>query len=59
VQKKSKGENFMVEAITLFGWTFIIGFVVLAAYLTSENDSRNSKVHKDLNETMLNRNEDV
>ncbi len=49
----------MVEAITLFGWTFIIGFVVLAAYLTSENDSRNSKVHKDLNETMLNRNEDV
>ena len=37
----------MVTAITLFGWTFIIGFVVLAAYLTSENDSRNSKVHKD------------
>ena len=49
----------MVEAIALFGWTCIIGFVVLAAYLTSENDFHNSKVYKDLNETMLNRNEDI
>ena len=49
----------MIEAIALFGWTCIIGFVVLAAYLTSENDCRSSKVYKDLEETILNRNEDV
>ena len=49
----------MVTAITLFGWTCIIGFVVLIAYLTSEDDWTSSKAYKDLNETMLNRNEDV
>ena len=50
----------MVEAITLFGWTCIIGFVVLAAYLTSNDDDWvNSKAYKDLEETMLNRNENV
>ena len=50
----------MVEAIALFGWTFIIGFVLLAAYLINDTDDwTNSKAYKDLNETMLNRNEDV
>ena len=51
----------MVEIFALFGWTCIIGFVVLVAYLTNSNDDdwTNSKAYKDLNETMLNRNEDV
>ena len=50
----------MVEVIALFGWTCIIGFFVLAACLTSDDDDWvNSKAYKDLNETMLNRNEDV
>ena len=50
----------MVTAITLFGWTCIIGFFLLAIYLVSDNnDWTNSKAYKDLNETMLNRNEDV
>ena len=50
----------MVEAITLFGWTCIIGFVVLAAYLTSNDDDWvNSKAYKDLEETILNRNEEI
>ena len=51
----------MVTAITLFGWTCIIGFVVLVACLTNDSDDNwtSSKAYKDLNETMLNRNEDV
>ena len=51
----------MVTAIALFGWTCIIGFFLLAIYLVSDNDDdwTNSKAYKDLNETMLNRNEDV
>ena len=49
----------MVTAIALFGWTCIIGFVVLMADLTSDDDWTSSKAYKDLNETMLNRNEDV
>ena len=37
-----------------------IGFLVLTAVVVSENDDyRNSKAYKDLNETMLNRNENV
>ena len=51
----------MVEVIALFGWTCIIGFVVLAACLTNDSDDdwTSSKAYKDLNETMLNREEDV
>ena len=51
----------MVTAIVLFGWTCIIGFVVLAACLTNDSDDdwTSSKAYKDLNDTMLNRNEDV
>ena len=51
----------MVTAITLFGWTCIIGFVVLAIYLTNDSDDdwTSSKAYKDLNDTILDRNEDV
>ncbi len=51
----------MVTAIALFGWTCIIGFFVLAIYLVNNSDDNwtSSKAYKDLNETMLNRNEDV
>ena len=49
----------MIDIIVLFGWTFIIGVFVLGAYLTSENDFKNSKAYKDLNETILNRNENI
>ena len=50
----------MVEVIALFGWTCIIGFVVLAACVVNDNNGfSNSKAYKDLNETMLNREEDV
>ena len=51
----------MVTAIALFGWACIVGFVVLAACLTNDSDDdwTSSKAYKDLNETMLNRNEDV
>ena len=51
----------MVEVIALFGWSCIIGFVVLAAGLTNDSDDdwTSSKAYKDLNDTMLNRNEDV
>ena len=45
----------MVTAITLFGWTCIIGFFLLAIYLVNDNnDWTNSKAYKDLNETNIN-----
>tara|TARA_Y100000593_G_scaffold94471_1_gene193737 strand:+ start:1694 stop:1849 length:156 start_codon:yes stop_codon:yes gene_type:complete len=40
-------------------WLFIIGFICFAAYVVSDGPDYNSKVYKDLNETMLNRNEDI
>ena len=47
-------------AMVGFTWLFMIGFLVLTAVVVSENDDyRNSKAYKDLNETMLNRNEDI
>ena len=49
----------MIDVIVLFGWTFIIGVFVLGVYLTAEDDFKNSKAYKDLNETILNRNENV
>tara|TARA_Y100001963_G_scaffold138278_1_gene202864 strand:+ start:464 stop:619 length:156 start_codon:yes stop_codon:yes gene_type:complete len=50
----------MIEAITLFGWICIIGFVLLVIYLVNNDndDWTNSKAYRDLNETMLNREED-
>ena len=47
-------------AMVGFTWLFLIGFVVLAACVVNDNNGfSNSKAYKDLNETMLNRNEDV
>ena len=40
-------------------WMFIIGFFILAAYITSDNDISQTKAYKDWEETILNRNEDV
>ena len=47
-------------AMVGFTWLLLIGGLFLAAAVT-EGDSgfQNSKAYKDLNETMLNRNEDV
>ena len=39
-------------------WLTIIGLFYLAAGV-ADDDSRNSKVHRDLQETILNRNEDI
>ena len=46
-------------AMVGFTWLFIIGFIVLAACITSDNTNYNSKVYKDLEETIRNRNENV
>ena len=47
-------------AMVGFTWLFLIGFFVLAAVVVSDNnDFRNSKAYKDLEETMLNRNEEI
>jgi hypothetical protein len=43
---------------TIIVWGFIIGFIMLAAYVVAD-DSYDSKAHKDLQETILNRNEDI
>ena len=45
--------------LNILVWCFIVGFVVLAAYVTNDNNVTNTKVYNDLNETMLNRNENV
>ena len=46
-------------AMVGFTWLFLIGFLVLAAHVTSDNDVSNTKAYKDLNETILNRNENI
>jgi hypothetical protein len=43
---------------TIIVWGFIIGFFMLAAYVTAD-DNYNTKAHKDLQETILNRNEEI
>ena len=40
-------------------WMFIIGFICFAAYITEDNNMTNTKAYKDLNETILNRNEEI
>ena len=40
-------------------WLFLIGFFGLAVYIVSDEPDYNSKAYRDLNETMLNRNEDI
>ena len=47
-------------AMVGFTWLFLLGFLVLAAYVVSDdNDFRNSKAYSDLNETILNREENI
>ena len=46
----------MIESILV--WSFLIGFIILSAYIVGD-DNRNTKAHRDLEETILNRNEDI
>ena len=46
----------MIESILV--WSGIIGFIILSAYIVGD-DNRNTKAHRDLEETILNRNEDI
>ena len=46
-------------AMVGFTWLFIIGFICFTAYIVSDDDVSKTKVHKDLEETILNRNEDI
>ena len=45
--------------MVILTWCGIIGFIYLLANVTSDDDWSNSKVYKDLNETILNRNEEI
>ena len=40
-------------------WSFIIGFICLTAYVVDDTDVTKTKVYRDLEETILNRNEDI
>ena len=44
--------------VDILVWSIIIGFIILSAYVVGD-DNRNTKAHKDLEETILNRNEDI
>ena len=47
-------------AMVGFTWLFLIGFVVLAACVVSDNnDFNNTRAYNDLNDTILNRNEEI
>ena len=47
-------------AMVGFTWLFLIGFIVLAACVVSDNnDFGNSRAYNDLNDTILNRNEEI
>jgi len=48
-----------MDIINILTWFFIIGFICLAAYVVDDTDVTKTKVHKDLEETILNRNEDI
>ena len=45
--------------LNLLVWCFIIGFIVLAAYVMDDGPDYNSKAYRDLDETIRNRNENV
>ena len=51
----------MIFDIAMFGFTllFIIGFFIFTAYICSDGPDYSSKAYRDLDETMLNRNEKV
>ena len=46
-------------AMVGFTWLFLIGFFIFVAYLCSDGPNYNSKAYRDLDETMLNRNEEI
>ena len=47
-------------AMVGFTWLFLIGFFVLSAYfIGNDGPDYSSKAYKDLDETMLNRNEKI
>ena len=46
-------------AMVGFTWLFIIGFFIFAAYICSDEPDYSSKAYRDLDETILNRNEEI
>ena len=46
-------------ALVGFTWVGIIGFFIFTAYICSDGPDYSSKAYRDLDETMLNRNEDI
>ena len=46
-------------AMVGFTWLFIIGFFIFTAYVCGDGPDYNSKVYRDLDETILNRNEKI
>jgi hypothetical protein len=51
----------MIETIASVGltWMLLIGFFAFVVYICSDGPDYNSKAYRDLEETMLNRNEDI
>ena len=51
----------MIFDIAMVGltWCFLIGFFLLTAYLTDDGPDYSSKAYRDLDETILNRNEEI
>ena len=45
--------------LNILTWCFVWGFIYIVAIITDDKDMSNTKMYKDLNETMLNRNEEV
>jgi len=45
--------------LNILTWMFIIGFICFAAYVVDDTDVTKTKAYKDLNDTILNRNEEV
>ena len=46
-------------AMVGFTWLFIIGFFIFTAYICSDGSDYSSKAYRDLDETILNRNEKI
>ena len=45
--------------INILTWVFLFWFFYQAARFVADDDRHDSKVHRDLEETILNRNEDI
>ena len=57
-KKESKQMIFDIAMVGLT-WCFLIGFFLLTAYLTDDGPDYSSKAYRDLDETILNRNEKI